>query len=162
MKSELKWREDKIKMFGKEYQQKRKVARCGDPGTTYMYSNIKLVATGWTPQLLTIKTEIEKVFSINYNSCLINLYRNGEDYMSYHSDNEKELGSLPEIFSVSFGVKRDFLLKHNITKEVVKVLLGDGDLLIMKGNIQSFWKHSLPKRKRVVEERLNLTFRNIY
>lgn len=158
----LKWRNDKIKMFGKVYDQKRKVAWCGDPGTTYIYSGIKLSASGWTPEVLFLKEYIHTFFGVNFNSCLVNLYRHGDDYMSYHSDSEEELGENPEIFSISFGANRDFLLKHNESKEVVKLNLNHGDLVIMRGKTQHFWKHSIPKRKRVEDARVNLTFRRIY
>ena len=158
----LSWRNDKIKMFGKILEQKRKVAWCGDPGTKYIYSGIKLIATGWSSEVLQIKEQIAKSFDVDFNSCLINRYRNGDDYMSYHSDSEKELKSNPQIFSISFGARRDFLLKHNVSKEIVKVSLGHGDLLIMEDETQHYWKHSIPKRKNVNQERLNLTFRKIY
>lgn len=149
-------------MFGRVYPQKRKVAWCGDIGITYTYSGIELVANGWSKNIDMIKQEIRDRFNVNFNSCLINLYRDGEDYMSYHSDSEKELGLNPEIFSVSFGAARDFLLKHNVTKEIVKIELANGDLVIMKGETQHHWRHSLPKRKKVDKERVNLTFRQIY
>lgn len=162
LKKELEWRNDKIKMFGKEYSQKREVAWCGDVGVRYVYSGIELISKGWEKETGLINDKIRKDFGAILNSCLINLYKDGEDYMSYHSDSEKELGQNPEIFSVSFGVTRDFLLKHNETKEVVKLSLAHGDLVVMKGEIQHFWKHSLPKRKNVNQERMNLTFRKIY
>ncbi len=158
---EIHWRSDKIKMFGKEFEQKRKVAWLGDPNTTYTYSRIRMVASGWTKRVLTIKEKIKSDYEYEFNSCLVNLYRDGSDHMSYHSDNEKELGINPAIFSLSFGETRDFYLKHNKTGELIRLALSNGDLLVMLGQTQDFWKHSLPKRSRVDKPRLNLTFRSI-
>ena len=160
--SELIWRNDKIKMFGKEYEQARRVAWHGDIGVSYKYSNILLEAKGWTKSLEEIKKKIKIDFGIQFNSVLVNLYRDGRDHMSYHQDNEKELGFEPIIFSISFGAARDFYFKHTKTGEVVKLNLCDGDLLVMQGDCQTYWKHSLPKRLKMNEPRLNLTFRTIY
>lgn len=162
LKSELDWRSDKIKMFGKIFDQKRLVAWYGDEGISYSYSRIQMVTKVWTPELLKIRNKIDREFHIKFNSCLINLYRDGNDHMSYHSDNEKELGVNPQIFSITLGGPRDFYLKHNSKLDIVKLSLGHGDLLIMKGATQKYWKHSLPKRKNVTHERMNLTFRQIY
>lgn len=161
IQSTSKFRQDKITMFGKTMEQPRLVAWHGDQGVKYIYSKIELIAPGWTPVLEKIKKDLKQKFSLDFNSVLVNLYRDGEDYMSYHADNEKELGPAPIIASVSFGASRDFLFKHNVTKEVVTIPLGEGDLLIIKGKTQDFWKHSLPKRKKVNASRINLTFRLI-
>lgn len=162
LKEELLWRKDKIQMFGNTYEQKRLVAWHGDLGVRYTYSKIEMESPGWTPTLLKIKEKIRTEFSVNFNSCLVNLYRDGSDHMSYHSDNESELGKNPHIFSVSLGGPRDFYLKHNDNRAIVKLKLGGGDLLIMRGETQHCWKHSIPKRKNVDFERMNLTFRIIY
>lgn len=161
IKEECIWRDDKIVMFGKSYSQPRRVAWCGDEGITYTYSKIKMTSSGWPKVLKEIRDQIEKDFDLLFNSCLVNWYRDGDDYMSYHSDNELELGDKPTIFSLSLGASRDFLLKHTDTGKTEKTSLEDGDLVIMKGEIQEQWKHSIPKRKNVSTERFNLTFRNI-
>lgn len=160
--SEVSWRSDTIKMFGKEFEQKRKVAWVGDNFVKYTYSKIQMIATGWTNELKKIRERIDEDFHHNFNSCLVNLYRDGEDHMSYHADNEKELRINPVIFSLSLGESRDFYFKHNESKEVVKLQLNNGDLLIMQGQTQDCWKHSIPKRSRIKNPRLNLTFRKIY
>lgn len=159
--ADLKWREDKIKMFGKVYEQKRRVAWYGDVGIQYTYSGITMNAVEWTVQLKNIQRKLNEDLGHQFNSVLVNLYRDGEDYMSWHADNEKELGLRPTIASLSFGISRDFFFKHNSTQEKIKLNLEHGDLLVMKGNVQEYWKHSLPKRKRVNSMRLNLTFRKI-
>lgn len=161
IKAEVQWRNDKIKMFGKTYDQARKVSWHGDKGITYTYSKIQMVSPGWVETLKDIKKRLKKDCDFDFNSVLVNLYRSGDDYMSYHQDNEPELGENPIIASLSMGVERDFHLKHIETNEVIKLNLKSGDLLIMQGETQKHWKHSLPKRKRVNSERLNLTYRKI-
>ncbi len=159
--SECHWRDDKISMFGKTYKQARKVAWHGDKGITYSYSRIMMVSPGWTEQLLILKTELNLLLGINYNSVLVNLYQNGKDYMGLHSDDEKELGLRPFITSITLGASRDFVFKHKKTREKILLTLEHGDLLIMKGETQHFWSHGVPKRMKVSEPRLNLTFRKI-
>ncbi len=159
--NDILWRNDKIKMFGKIFDQPRKVAWYGDENVLYNYSGIEMKSKYWTKSLYKIKNILEEEYSLLFNSVLVNLYRNGDDYMSYHQDNEPELGNNPTLASISFGAERDFLFKHIERKEVIKVSLGDGDLLVMGNETQRFWKHSIPKRKKVHSPRLNLTFRNI-
>lgn len=159
----VQWREDKIKFYGKEYEQPRKVAWMADTGVQYKYSNILMDPIQWGEEILEIKREVEGFSQTDFNSVLINLYRDGGDYMSWHCDNEKELGESPTIASVSFGVSRDFLLKSKFDSSLkYKFQLDHGSLLIMKGNTQKNWYHSLPKRLKIKEQRLNLTFRRIF
>ena len=159
--SEVEWRDDKIKMFGKIYAQSRLVAWHGDVGVVYKYSNIKMVSHGWTNSLSLIKVHLLATLGIDFNSVLVNYYRDGDDHMSYHQDNEKELGFNPTIVSLSMGEERDFHFKHIKTNEVVLMKLRHGDCLIMSGETQTYWKHAIPKRKKIFTPRLNLTFRNI-
>lgn len=159
---EVSWRNDKISMFGKTMEQPRKVAWYGDKGISYTYSGIQMVTQQWTPTLNSLKNDIAKKTGYHFNSVLLNLYRNGEDYMSWHSDDEKELGENPVIASLSLGVARDFFIRSKQDKKCkVKLLLESGSLLMMQGQIQKNWQHMLPKRKKIHEARLNLTFRNI-
>ena len=157
----LKWRSDKIKIFGKEYDQARMVAWYGEPNICYKYSGIEMITRPWTPELLEIKKNLENFLNVEFNSVLINLYRDGEDYMGWHSDDEKELGDRPIIASLSLGVPRDFIFKHKVTGEKISLNLKNGDLLVMKGETQKYWKHALPKRLKIKQARLNLTFRFI-
>lgn len=160
--NEICWRNDKIKMFGKVMDQPRKVAWYGDQGVEYTYSGIKMKALEWSPVLMILKLRLEEFLGVNFNSVLINLYRDGNDYMSWHSDDEKELGKNPVIASVSLGCERDFLFRMKSNKlEKVKILLENGSLLVMQSETQHFWQHSVPKRKMSTTPRLNLTFRNI-
>jgi alkylated DNA repair dioxygenase AlkB len=159
----INWQQDKIKIFGEKVDLPRLTAWYGDEGKSYIYSGITMNPNPWTPNLLTIKKRIEETVKVNFNSVLVNLYRNGQDYVSWHSDDEKELGENPTIASVSFGATRRFLLRHKSNKnlETVDLSLNHGSLLIMKGSTQHFWKHQVPKTAKVKTERINLTFRLI-
>jgi alkylated DNA repair dioxygenase AlkB len=159
----LNWRQDKIKIFGKEVDLPRLTAWYGDEEKSYKYSGINMNPAPWTSTLLLIKERIEKVVELNFNSVLVNLYRNGKDYVSWHSDDESELGKNPTIASVSFGATRRFQLRHKSNKNLdkVEISLTHGSLLIMRGSIQHFWKHQVPKTSKVLTERINLTFRAI-
>jgi alkylated DNA repair dioxygenase AlkB len=159
--SEVKWRDDKITMFGKTYPQARKVAFHGDSDITYIYSRIEMHAAPWSKELEKLNEFLMSEYGLDFNSALVNYYRNGKDHMSWHRDDEPELGSKPVIASVNMGATRDFFFRHN-EGEKVALKLEDGDLLIMKGDTQDLWKHALPKRLRVTEPRLNITFRKIF
>lgn len=159
----INWQQDQIKIFGKEVNLPRLTAWYGDDGKSYKYSGITMNPNPWLPSLLTIKKRIEQVVELNFNSVLANLYRHGQDYVSWHSDDEKELGKNPTIASVSFGATRRFLLRHKSNKdlETIDISLTHGSLLIMKGSTQHFWKHQVPKTAKFKTERINLTFRVI-
>ena len=159
----INWQQDKIKIFGKEVNLPRLTAWYGDPDKSYTYSGITMNPDPWSQNLLAIKEKIEETVQANFNSVLANLYRNGQDYVSWHSDDEKELGKNPTIASISFGATRRFLLRHKLNKnlETVDLSLGHGSLLIMKGSTQHYWKHQVPKTAKVKTERINLTFRII-
>lgn len=143
-------------IFG--HMQPRLTASYGDEGVTYRYSGTVNVALPWTPALLEIKGKIEAVQG-QYNYCLLNRYRSGQDSMGKHADNEPEMGNV--IGSLSLGATRTFRIKHNKTKETRKFPLGHGTLIIMAGTMQQFWKHEIPKTKRAVGGRINLTYRQI-
>lgn len=161
--SKINWRQDKIKIFNKNLYIPRLNAWYADPGLSYTYSGIKLAPNSWNEDLIFIKERLEKQCSINFNSVLINLYRDGSDSMGWHQDDEKELGKNPIIASISFGQERSFQLKHINNKTVSKVTipLSNGSLLLMKGSTQHFWKHQIPKTTKQIKPRINLTFRNI-
>lgn len=163
LRNNLNWQQDKIKIFGKEVDLPRLTAWYGDEGKSYKYSGITMNPNAWIPALLAIKEKIEKVVELDFNSVLANLYRDGKDYVSWHSDDEKELGNNPIIASVSFGATRRFKLRHKSNKNLgtVEITLTNGSLLIMKGSTQHFWKHQVPKTSKVRKERINLTFRVI-
>jgi alkylated DNA repair dioxygenase AlkB len=157
----IEWKNDEAIIFGRHIITKRKVAWYGDDGYSYKYSGTTKQALSWTPELLELKTLTEQLTGESFNSCLLNLYHDGNEGMAWHSDDEKSLGKDSAIASLSFGAERKFSLKHRLTKESHSVLLGNGSLLIMKGATQTNWLHSLPKSKKIVEPRVNLTFRRM-
>ena len=162
LKKEIEWRQDNIKIFGKIYPQPRLTALYANNNKSYSYSNIKMHPITFTPTLFDIKSKIEKRLNSQFTSCLLNLYRNGQDSNGWHADNEKELGLNPVIASLSLGAERVFHMKHrNDKKEKLKINLTNGSLLVMRGKTQHHWLHQIPKTRKKVEERINLTFRII-
>jgi len=155
------WEQDKLFIYGKNIVTKRKVAWYGDKSCRYTYSNNTKTALPWTITLSEIKTIVEQQTQTYFNSCLLNLYHCGDEGMAWHSDDEKELGDKPIIASVSLGTERKFAFKHKQTKESVSHILEQGSLLLMKGDTQQYWQHSLPKTTKVIHPRINLTFRKI-
>ena len=143
------WEKDEIIVFGKYITTKREVAWYGDSQYVYTYSNTTRQALAWTKELFEIKQIVEKCAEIKFNSCLLNLYHNGNEGMGWHSDDEKSLGKNNTIASLSFGAERKFSFKHKQTKQTVSVVLEHGSLLIMKGATQSNWLHNLPKSKNI-------------
>jgi alkylated DNA repair dioxygenase AlkB len=157
-----KWEKDKVIIFGKHITTKRKVAWYGDSEYLYAYSNTAKRALAWTKELSELKQIVEEYAEIKFNSCLLNLYHNGNEGMGWHSDDEKPLGKNNTIASLSFGAERKFSFKHKQTKQTVSLVLEHGSLLIMKDATQTNWLHSLPKSKNIIQPRINLTFRTIY
>lgn len=160
LRSECQW-EQKPGIFG--HLQPRLIASYGDPGVQYKYSGIVNVALPWTDTLLEIKSQIESVQVDSqrpqFNYCLLNLYRHGQDSMGWHADNEPEMGNI--IGSVSLGQTRKFRIRHNTSRRTQDFLLGHGSLLIMAGRMQQYWQHEVPKTKKPVDPRINLTYRKI-
>jgi len=157
----IEWRNDEAVIFGKKIVTKRKVGWYGEKPFEYTYSNTTKYALSWTKELLELKTIIEKETGETFNSCLLNLYHNGEEGMAWHSDGETDLKKDGAIGSLSFGAERKFAFKHKQTKEKVELLLEHGSLLVMKGTTQTHWLHRLPPSKKITTPRVNLTFRTI-
>ncbi len=161
LKSEIQWKQEQIKLYGQVHDLPRLTAWYGDPDTTYTYSGIVVESLPWTQPLLEIKEKIEEVSGVSFNSVLLNRYRNGADSVSWHADDEPELGKNPAIGSVSFGEVRPFHLRHKTKNEKTKILLGHGSYLLMQGPTQHYWLHQIAKSKKILSERINLTFRRI-
>lgn len=155
------WEHDQTVIFGKLIVTKRKVAWYGDEPFNYTYSKTTKSALPWTKELLELKEMIENKSGETFNSCLLNLYHSGEEGMSWHSDDEKDLKKNGAIASLSLGATRKFAFKHKVSKQTVSVVLENGSLLIMKGRTQSNWLHRLPPTKKISTPRINLTFRTI-
>ena len=159
---EIFWEHDEVFIFGKKIITKRKVAWYGDSEFLYTYSKNTKKALIWTPALLVLKKEVEKVSKESYNTCLLNLYHSGEEGMGWHSDDEKEMKKNGAIASLSFGETRKFKFRHKEDKSLkIDISLEGGSLLVMKGVCQEFWQHQLPITKKVSTPRINLTFRTI-
>lgn len=155
------WKNDEAVIFGRHIITRRKVAWYGDKEFSYTYSNITRQALAWTGDLKKLKTIVEELTGTVFNSCLLNLYHNGDESMAWHSDDEKSLGKDSAIASFSFGEERRFSFRHKKSKETISLLLEHGSLLVMKGSTQTNWLHSLPKSKKITGPRINLTFRTM-
>lgn len=161
LRTNIIWKQESMNMYGKKIDFPRLTAWYGNNDKPYSFSGITLQPLPWTSEILTIKSKIEPIAKTEFNSVLLNLYRDGNDSISWHTDAEKELGINPIIASVNFGATRKFQLRHIKTKEKLEIELTHGSLLIMQGELQHFWQHQVPKTSKVVGERINLTFRVI-
>lgn len=157
----IEWKNDEAMIFGKHIFTKRKAAWYGDNDYLYTYSNITKKALVWTKELLALRKITENLTGAAFNSCLLNLYHNGDEGMAWHSDDEKSLGQNTVIASLSFGAERKFSFRHKKTKETTSLILEAGSLLVMKDATQTNWLHCLPKSKKVSLPRINLTFRTM-
>lgn len=157
----IEWKNDEAKIFGKHYITKRKAAWYGDSQFSYTYSNTTKYALPWTKELLELKLLAEEISKTKFNSCLLNLYHDGNEGMAWHSDDEKSLGKNSSIASMSFGAERKFAFRNKTTKEIITLNLEHGSLLLMHGSTQTHWLHRLPTTTKVTEPRVNLTFRTI-
>jgi len=158
---DLNWETGFIKIFGKTHQIPRLQAWYADNEIEYTYSGKKLQRHNWNNLLLEIKEKIENITSFKFNSVLANLYRDGNDSMGLHSDDEKELGKNPVIASLSLGETREIYFKHKNKKLNLVIPQASGQLLLMHGKTQEYWKHEIKKTKKIKKPRINLTFRNI-
>jgi len=160
---EVPWRAENIVVWGKTFLQPRLTAWYGDNGANYSYSGIHLDPLPWTHTLIDIKNRVETLAGIDFNSVLLNYYRDHHDSMGLHSDDEPELGRRLVIASVSLGEERTFLLKHKSRRDLksVRLQLASGSLLLMKGETQHYWKHGIEKETRPCGPRVNLNFRRI-
>ncbi len=162
LQQNLEWKREPIKMFGKMVMQPRLTALYGEPDRPYGYSGISMRPLVWTSELLEIKKTIESFTGDQFTHVLCNLYRDGQDSMGWHRDNEAVLGRNPSIASVTFGVTRVFQIRHYESKShKTDIPLTHGSLLLMRGESQHYWEHQLPKSKKVFGTRINLTFRKL-
>lgn len=154
------WKQESIKIFGREIMQPRLTAWYGDKA--YTYSGLTMQPASWIQPLFEIKAIADSYARFTSSSALLNLYRNERDSMGWHRDNEKTLGPQPVIASVSLGAARKFeLRRYDTQKPVISLVLEHGSLLIMRGESQKYWEHRLPKLSTPVDARINITFRQI-
>jgi alkylated DNA repair dioxygenase AlkB len=163
LRADTPWRQDSIRIAGIQRLQPRLSAWYGDTDAEYTYSGLHLVPLMWSAPLLDIKTRLEASCETRFNSVLLNYYRDQQDSMGWHSDDEAELGSTPIIASLTLGASREFAFKHKTRKELrYKIKLSHGSVLVMQGNTQTHWLHAIAKEKASVGPRINLTFRRIF
>ena len=160
---EIDWQQEEMKIYGKTHLLPRLTCWMGDKDVLYSYSGIRMVAAGWSEPVLQLKTKIEGFSQTTFNSCLLNYYRNGQDSMGWHQDNEVSLGKNPIIASLTFGATRSFQLRHltDASAKKIRLNLTHGAALLMRGTTQHFWQHQLPKTTKDIGPRINLTFRKI-
>lgn len=161
LRENIVWKQESMNMYGKQISFPRLTAWYGNNDKPYSFSGITLQPLPWSNEILTIKSKIEPKAQVQFNSVLLNLYRDGKDSISWHTDAEPELGKNPVIASVNFGATRKFQLRHIKTKEKIELDLTHGSLLIMQGELQHYWQHQVPKTNQIIGERINLTFRVI-
>ena len=162
IRTETSWNQQSIKIYGRKVMQPRLTSWVADPEINIRYSGITMEPNPWTESLLKIKKISEEKTNQDFNGVLLNYYRDGQDTMGWHSDDEKELGENPIIVSISFGETRDFQIKHKEQKTLkLNLALEKGSMLIMGGKSQSCWSHAVPRRTRVKDARINLTFRHM-
>ncbi|QHL89447.1 alpha-ketoglutarate-dependent dioxygenase AlkB [Nibribacter ruber] len=162
LQNEVAWRQEEIKFFGKSIPQPRLTAWYGDAGKSYTYSGLTWQPLPWIPILAQLRDQLFACTGVSFNSVLLNLYRNGQDSMGWHADDEPELGPNPVIASLSLGQERSFHFRHRTQKELKqKLALPSGSLLLMAGQTQHHWQHQVPKSAKPLEPRINLTFRVI-
>lgn len=155
------WQQDRLYIGGREVAIPRLNAWYGDPGANYSYSGIQLQTNPWFPVLAELKEQVCELADHSFNSALLNFYRDGKDSVVWHSDDEVELGRMPEIASVSLGVTRLFQLRHKQTGQRYNLPLEGGSLLVMKGATQHYWQHQVPKQLDIKQPRINITFRRV-
>jgi alkylated DNA repair dioxygenase AlkB len=160
---ETKWLHETVVVWGKEHLQPRLTAWHGDPKRSYTYSGTVMHPLPWTNLLLSLRRAVEELTGTRFNSVLLNLYRDHNDRMGFHSDNEPSLGKEPTIASLSYGANRTLIFKHRKRKELErkKVVLPSGSVLLMRGTTQTNWAHGIDKETKPCGPRINLTFRKI-
>ena len=164
--NELPWQSDIVTLFGKTHITTRKIVWMGDKNANYQYSGHVRQTVPWSDIVFHVKQKIEQALAeigvtANFNTCLLNYYPSGTDGMGYHADDEKELGHQPVIASLSLGATRKFVFKHKKTQDKVELHLESGQLVVMHGDTQTFWKHTITKTKTVDTGRISLTFRHM-
>ena len=164
--NELPWQPDIVTLFGKTHITTRKIVWMGDTDADYQYSGHVRQTVPWSDIVFHVKQKIEQALAeigvtTNFNTCLLNYYPSGADGMGYHADDEKELGHQPVIASLSLGATRKFVFKHKKTQDKVELYLESGQLVVMHGDTQTFWKHTITKTKTVDAGRISLTFRHM-
>ena len=157
----INWNVDYCVVFGRKFNIPRLQAWYADEGIRYSYSNNLLKTQPWLNSLLDIKLDVQKRTGFEFNSVLVTFYRNGNDCVGWHADDEDELGTDPVIASLSLGATREFQFRHKHHDISGNILLNDGDLLLMQPGFQAHWEHCIRREPALLEPRINLTFRKV-
>jgi len=158
---EVDWYEDFYEAFGRRFLIPRLQAWFAEPGIQYSYRNNLLPVQPWREPLLALKQQVEQAVGHHFNSVLVTYYRDGHDHVTWHADDERELGDEPVIASLSLGAERRFCFRRNDSDKIEELLLHNGDLLLMLPSFQHGWQHCVPQDDAVTEPRINLTFRTV-
>jgi len=167
LQQQQQWPDNHYEVAGRRFQLPRQQTWHADSGIVYSYSNNLLQTRPWTPLLSSIRRRVEDFLATQFNAVLVNYYRNGDDYVGWHSDDEKEMGSAPVIASLSLGAARRFEIRDIPARadidEPVRHHIGleSGDLVVMKAGFQNRWQHQVPAQPEVAHGRINLTFRRV-
>jgi alkylated DNA repair dioxygenase AlkB len=161
LRTGLPWRQEEIRLYGKVHPVPRLSCWLGDEARVYRYSGIEHHPVPWGP-VAPLLRRIEQATGARFNSALANLYRSGADTVGWHADDEPELGRQPRIASLSLGAPRRFVLRHRETRQKLDLELPPGSLLWMAGDTQRCWEHTVPRTRRPVGPRINLTFRWVH
>ncbi|NJO47686.1 MAG: alpha-ketoglutarate-dependent dioxygenase AlkB, partial [Oscillatoriales cyanobacterium RM2_1_1] len=161
LRTTLAWQQDRFPLAGKYVPLPRLQVLYGDRGCDYDYSGIAMTALPWPPLLAQLRAQIQQITGHEFRIVVANCYRDGADSVGWHADNESGMGPQPAIASLSLGATRRFSLKHKFRRDLPRLDLDliSGSLLLMAGRCQDCWLHRVPKTKRPVGERINLTFR---
>ena len=161
LKSELPWQQPEVVVFGRSHRIPRLQCWQSDPDVIYQYSGKVLEPQPWHPLLLDIKVRLELSSGYKFNSVLVNFYRDGNDKMGWHSDDESELGPNPVVASISLGETRAMFFKNKKSQQTTSIDLLAGSMLVMKAGMQRVFQHQIPARRKVRHGRISLTFRYI-
>lgn len=162
LREQIAWQQDHLRIADRTVAVPRLQAWYGEEGAFYAYSGLTFAPLPWLPALQTVREKCQEIAQNTFNSVLVNLYRNENDSVGWHADDERELGPAPVIASVSLGASRRFDLQHKRKKSLKFTLeLHHGDILVMQGELQQHWLHQVPKEKIPVGERINLTYRSV-
>ena len=170
LRDDVRWEVHRLRMYGREIDSPRLSSWIGDAGTGYVYSRVRFEPNPWPPALAALRARVDAAAGVAMNSVLANLYRDGNDAMGWHADDEPELGPRPVIASLSLGAPRRFVLRRRPPRgarvraadlERHDIELPHGSLLLMSGSTQANWHHALPRTAKPVGPRINLTFRRI-
>lgn len=158
----LPWERPRVRVFGRDHPVPRRQSWHGNPGTRYRYSGLALEPRPWTPALALIRDRVGERCGMDFNSVLVNHYRDGNDRMGWHADNEPELGPEPWVASFSLGACRRFAFRRRgESRTLITLELEHDDLLLMAPEVQHHYQHGLPVMRRVHDSRINLTFRRV-